>query len=164
MASYTRKPFAKRATMEKEGRPILLPDGSRVVKGMPVFKIYGKDVYDNPGTSTSKIKKWSGTIAKYLVEYAVVAVNEAEASRSFVLRSDKGCESTYSVKGSCLPEMFGSRKKAVSELVKQEKEAHVKRIEARISSKFRYIKSLHLEISKMNRTRTKLLKNLSKVK
>ncbi len=147
---------------EKEKRPIYLPCGTEVKEGLKVYKIYSKDV--SSYQRINSIKPHSGGIAHYLIEYVVAHVNHAENSRSFILRSDRGCESTYSVKNNCLSELYGNLKKANKILAKKEKEIHVRKIEEKIKRKIRDIKTTKEVIKRFEKTKKEILKNLSKLK
>ncbi len=90
---------------------IVLPDGVEVRMGMNIYTTrskrasYESDVRRYP---ENYILEHSGKSRYAVVKHKVINVNQAANIRSFTVRSTKGCESTYSVKNSCLPaDMFG---------------------------------------------------------
>lgn len=117
--------------------PISLPDGTEVKKGMKVYKVerweFGYSKRDG-----KYVNKWTGIASSYLVEHTVIHINADANSRSFTLRSDRGCEHTYSVKNSCLPQIFGSKDAAIAHQKTVTKEDIVK-IEKKIESSVKYI-------------------------
>lgn len=95
--------------------PISLPDGTIVKAGMKVYTVEhlsASSDYDFKRYPEGRFLKYSGRIATELIEYHVLSVNQSAVSRSFTVKSDRGCEHTYSVKGQCLPDIYGSKAKA----------------------------------------------------
>lgn len=92
--------------------PIFLPDGVKVEIGMAVFTVLKKEVSAYP--YKSGVKSFSGGESFQIVEHKVIGINPRANSRSFTVRSDRGCEATYTVKNNCLPEIFGKRSSALA--------------------------------------------------
>lgn len=99
---------------QKERNPIYLPDGTEVHVGLFVyvrdFKELKEERHYRKSHSKTHIIKWSGKSRFAPTIHKVVRVDESASSRSFTIRSTKGCESTYSVKGSCINGVYGSLK------------------------------------------------------
>jgi len=94
--------------------PITLPDETQVVKGMKIFSVekLSPTSYDQRGGNYYRTH--TGSVSSKIVEHTVVAVNQAANSRSFTIRSDRGCEHTYTVKNSCLPHLYGKKANAIA--------------------------------------------------
>jgi len=110
---------------ELKDQPIYLPDGTPVKEGMTIYLLGAKytggawqvEKYDN------YIYKHSGASRAKITKVKVISVNQGANTRSFVTRSDKGCEQRYTVKDNCLDsKMFGCKKKLHKAVVTQDKE------------------------------------------
>ena len=112
--------------------PIALPDGSPVVVGMTIYTVKKLDVCSY-SKSVETVKAWSGDTAAKIVENMVISVNQSSNARTFRLRSDRGCEQTYSVRNNCLPDLYGKRSAAVQKM-KQLNEIDIQRIQAKLES------------------------------
>lgn len=98
-----------------KNKPIYLPDGVPVKNGMTIFTVRRKGI----GTSSdSEVKHYSGDVGSEIILNTVVAVNQGANARNFTVRSDRGCETTYSVKNNCLPDLFGKRASAIAKAKK----------------------------------------------
>jgi len=145
-----------------ELRDIFLPDGSTVEEGKTVYLIEAKEISNY--ASPKYFAKGSGEIAHYLVEYTVAKVNKAENQRSFVLRSDRGCEETYYVKNNCLPDIFSDKGKAISRLKSKEIEKHCAGLDGAIVRLKQTILQKQEKIRAHQATKKKILDNLKKLK
>jgi hypothetical protein len=94
------------------------------------------------------VKSYSGKARSKIMENTVIGVNQSANARTFTVRSDRGCETTYSVRNNCLPQIFGKRSSAAA----RAKEVVLKDIAA-IEAKAKFAKE---NLEKYNRTITQL--------
>lgn len=138
---------------------ITLPDGTEVVKGM---KIYSVERLQPSSYEKSKIyyRTYTGAMSSLITEHTVIAINQAANSRCFTVRSDRGCEHTYSVKNNCLPNMYGKRENAV----KKQKEITAENIEALETKKVKATEYLEKEQKVFAEKMTKYKNTISALK
>lgn len=158
MANYMKKSKKTDATVtlaEDEGRlkdtPILLPDGVPVTKGMKIYSVNKLDVI-NYIASGDYVMSHSGLPSSRIIESSVISVNQAANVRSFTVRSDRGCETSYTVKNSCLPKIFGSKAAAIAEQ-KRFHELDVQKLQAKIDSRVEQIEKFRTTIAKLKRVK-----------
>ena len=124
--------------------PIVLPDGVAVKLGMTIYSVMDCSVSSYSGD----VKSYSGKARSKIIENTVIGVNQSANARTFTARSDRGCETTYSVRNNCLPQIFGKRSSAAA----RAKEVVLKDIAA-IEAKAKFAKE---NLEKYNRTITQL--------
>lgn len=143
--------------------PILMPDGVEVKIGMIVFDIEmtrcgsDNDVKRYPGSYG--VKRYSGKSRYKIIHGKVISVNHAANSRSFTLRSKRGCETTYSVKDSCLPEDLCGKLATIKGIKKKKDYNDAHAAEDRISDKIERLEILRGDI-KNERDLMKKLKSI----
>ncbi len=110
--------------------PIVLPDGVPVKLGMTIYSVDNAEVY----SSSKECPSYSGKARSKILKNTVIGVNQAANARTFTVRTDRGCENTYSVRNNCLPQIFGKKISAIYE-AKRVAQQDIDRIEekARIS-------------------------------
>lgn len=98
--------------------PIKLPDGVNVKLGMKVFTVESKRKRQSYQeiTNNDQYKTGTGDRSAYMVEHEVISVNQASNARCFTLRSDKGCEHTYSVRNQCIGHLYGKKTSAEKQM------------------------------------------------
>lgn len=89
--------------------PIVLPDGVPVKLGTIIYSVMDSEV-----GSYCELKSYSGKPRSKIIENLVIGVNQSANARTFTVRSDRGCETTYSVRNNCLPQIFGKRSSATA--------------------------------------------------
>lgn len=92
--------------------PITLPCGTTVKLGMTIYSVQN-------GTISSygyeSIKPLSGKVSTSVIESKVISLNTKSNARCFTVKSDRGCETTYSVRNNCLPKLYGKKSAAIEE-------------------------------------------------
>lgn len=141
--------------------PITMPDRVPVRMGMEIFELdklncgTAREVKQSP--TYYKAVRYSGKSRYIIVTSRVVAVNTSANSRSFTVKSKRGCESTYSVKDTCLPDgMFGKLESIKARKRKLDLE-DARSAENRIGRNLSKIQELKTEITK-EKNLTKALK------
>lgn len=107
------------AVSKVKDQPIKLPDGVVVKLGMTVYKVVktGSSKYDRDVRNCGYIKKFSGESRAKVIPCEVIAINQASNARTFTVRTDRGCENTYSVRDNCIgANLFGSKKATLKEV------------------------------------------------
>jgi hypothetical protein len=92
--------------------PICLPCGTKVAKGMKIYTVETltkASAYEFKRQQKGRFLEHSGKLSTHVVEHTVIAINQAANARSFTVRSDRGCEHTFTVKGMCLPDIYVSK-------------------------------------------------------
>ena len=88
---------------ENEKLPIISPCGDEIKNGTTFYEVE-KGSYSAYGREN---ESWSGTQDIKINKHKVIRVNLNANVRSFTMRSERGCEITYSVKNECVPrELF----------------------------------------------------------
>lgn len=145
---------------------IKLQDGTDVKVGITIYErrvkseVYGAKEVSDPNHYYAKMQ---GKTRVAYVPHTVIAVNEASNSRSFTIRSKKGCESTYTVRDTCVSNLFGSTK-AIEKDHKAYRDADIKKVSIKITqahSTFAQAKKNYSErLKKVN----DVIKKLQKIK
>ena len=91
-------------------------------------------------------------------------VNKEENQRSFIIRSDRGCEETLYIKNNCLPDIFSSRLLAIKALREKELSTSITKIEESINKSENNIQLLKEKIKTLKETKSKIIKNLNQLK
>ena len=139
---------------------ITLPDGVPVKMGMPVYTVEKKGLSRySSDRKQGYVKTWSGDSQARLVKHEVIAVNQNANSRSFTLRSDRGCEHSYSVKDQCIGHLYGKKSSATAQcktIDKEDSEGFDSKIESlnqRMEEDRKRISSLKIKRQKLLRTK-----------
>jgi hypothetical protein len=132
--------------------PVSLPDGTPVTLGMTIYTVKKNDI-SSYERGREVIKTWSGDVAVKLIENKVISVNQSSTARTFTVRSDRGCEQTYSVRNNCLPDLFGKKSAALDKM----KEFHNQDIE-KIQVKLQRLEQHYAETKNKYVTTIKKLK------
>lgn len=102
---------------ESEKLPIISPCGDEIKEGGIFYQVEKANYTSFCGC---KHKSWSGTQDIKILKHKIIKVNRNANVRSFTLRSDRGCETTYSVKNECVSKTLftrlGNAKKYCKEL------------------------------------------------
>jgi hypothetical protein len=142
------------------GVPIKTRDGANVKVGKEIYIVETKEVdtYTYRRNKKNFIKSLSGKKRATIEIHKVIHVNEAANSRSFTLRSQKGCETTYSVRNQCLPDtLFGLKSFAIAKCRQIDVE-DADRIQEKIERAKERIVHEKEEIKKLTEVKKKILK------
>lgn len=140
-------------------------NGTKIVLGMKLYSVSQLDVCKY-SSGKSFIKPWTGQTTAKIEEYIVVWLNEAENSRSFKVKSSKGCEEHFTFRycDRTLEAMNfsvtfdGAVKKAI-ELEK----AHITKAEKSIDNSIKKVAEIRKEIARKKKGLSLLKKNIAKM-
>jgi len=152
-------------TKKVTARPLEL-NGKRITLGIKLYSVSQKEVYKYASSRTTSVEPWTGNISAKIEEYTVVWLNEAENSRSFKVKSSKGCEESFTFKycDRTLESMNFSFtvSEAVNKAISLEK-AHIAKAEKSIKGTEEIIRNKKGILMKKKKGLALLKKNISKM-
>lgn len=142
---------------------IILPDNAKVKVGMTIYTTIqlrvGREYDLERYPDTYGVLRMSGESRYKIIENEVISIDQTAKNRSFTVRSDRGCESTYSVRDNCLPkDMFG-KVSSVKKYIKEKDMIDSLKAEERIKEKLKTIAEYKKKIIQEKDLIKKLKKN-----